>query len=495
MKRKKILSLLLLSTMLMTSIVPTYADTQDIVNQETSKATVGVDSEFTKKAKKPGDLSGLVISLPDKLVLTENEETHKYTCDDYVSAKGDLNENYVLSITVPLLVKYTSEVSALDTVTAETTFQREQDIPTLQFYTSDELEKSKTELDSRPLNISLDADTVETIGNYNGIVDFKISTTEYQKLSEVNKLFDATKITQEPVDENSFGKLNLQVNWLGSDILMNDSAIGQYLSQNTNGTMEIPAYVLDGSNKYLVTDLKKTFMGINYLKSAIVPSTVKNLEGTFSDCSALSKVELPDSVEYMKETFNYCTRLKTVKIPESCNFLSYAFKYCTSLEKIEIPDNSVYNMKDGKYHATAGTFYNCTNLKSVKLGANMTELAASMFNNCTSLESIEIPSKVSRLTNEGYMFSNEDVGPFYKCTALKSIKIPYSLKYIVYDSFKFDTALKDIYYAGDKSDIFLISGINLKTKTTDTNSTNYILANATWHCADGDYVPASDWAE
>ena len=315
MKRKKILSLLLLSAMLMTSIVPTYADTQDIVNKETSKTTVGVDSEFTKKAKKPGDLSGLVISLPDKLVLTENEETHKYTCDDYVSAKGDLDENYVLSITVPLLVKYTSEVSALDTVTAETTFQREQDMPTLQFYTSDELEKSKTELDSRPLNISLDADTVETIGDYNGIVDFKISTTEYQKLSEVKKLFDKTTIAQEPADENSFGKITLKATH--SDT----SALSQYLSQDVQGTMEIPSYILDGSNKYLVTNLDYTFsnadnacFGNQYIKSAIIPSTIKTMIGTFESCSALKLVELPDSVELLEKTFCDCKNLINVKI-------------------------------------------------------------------------------------------------------------------------------------------------------------------------------------
>ena len=253
---------------------------------------------------------------------------------------------------------------------------------------------------------------------------------------------------------------------------------------------KIEKSVKNGDKKGVVTELGSTFENNTYIKEVTVPNTVSSLGYTFSGCSKLKKVILPENlISLQSGTFENCTSLTDIIIPDSITEMSYRNE-----------NGRIYDCRD--------IFSNCTNLRNVTLSKNMKYIPYNMFYKCTSLENINIPNKVSSIGAEA----------FYNCTSLKSISLPYSLQYIAYSAsgsslsksgaFNNDTNLKDIYYSGtieDAKNIYIaknyrdtskdfdykekLGSIDYTTET-ETTSTKYILGHATWHCTDGDFVPA-----
>lgn len=487
MKRKKFIATLLVATMLVGNTITAYADetpdTTGVSNASDAtiethedevpsvtpnsdgtvegvtgkEVTVGVSSEFSVK---PSDLSGLTISVPAKLDLTYNDQTLNFEKEDYVTAKGDLADNCILDISVKNMTTYTNDNDAQLAYEAPTEFKRIKSSGNFQYWTPAELETAKTTEDRRNIKIELPSTDVKVAGDYTGLVNFDISIQKFWNWDNVNKYYKSSTMSSDPL-EGDFYSVTLGEN---------TDALKTIIGQSANGVVDIPKYVKNGDKKGVITTIDNTFYKNTYIKEVTVPNTVTKIygkyqEGAFEGCSKLQKIILPENLEIIS---------------------SRSFTNCSKLDNVIIPD-TVTNL--GEF-----VFASCTSLKNITLSKNLKEIYGGTFHGCTALEDITIPSKVQALRYTGSGFVNE-VGVFSECTSLKHITLPYSLTCMDSQTFNGDTKLKDITYMGtmeDAKNIILgdkLGSIDYSTET-DTNSTKYILGHATWHCTDGDFVPA-----
>lgn len=143
--------------------------------------------------------------------------------------------------------------------------------------------------------------------------------------------------------------------------------------------------------------------------------------------SGITEIVLPKTVsEIDKFAFYNCRDLKKIKLSEKLKSIpQYAFANCTSLESIEIPEGVTLIGKNA--------FENCKNLKSVTLPKSLRLFDASVFRDCKHLEEIIIPEGVSYLPDS--LFEN--------CSSLKRVVLP-DLRIIGSSSFKGCSALRDI---------------------------------------------------
>ena len=489
MKKKKFIATLLVAAMLVGNTVTAYADEtpdttgvsdasdatiethEDEVPSVTpnsdgtvegvtgKEVTVGVSSEFSVK---PSDLSGLTISVPAKLDLTFNDQTLNFEKEDYVTAKGDLADNCILDISVKNMTTYTNDNDAQLAYEAPTEFKRIKSSGNFQYWTPAELETAKTTEDRRNIKIELPSTDVKVAGDYTGLVNFDISIQKFWNWDNVNKYYSSSTMSSDPLEGDFYSVA------LGQ----NTDALKTIIGQSVNGVVDIPKYVKNGDKKGVITELRSTFMDNNYVKEVTVPNTVTELctykgrKGTFINCSKLKKITLPENLDTIGEnTFSDCTSLKSIVIPDSVTNLG-----------IE-------------------SFKGCTSLQDVTLSKSLNEIKISMFENCTALQSITIPNKVTSI----------DQAAFKNCTNLKRIFLPYSLQTIYYDRSSYGafykTSLTDIDYAGtieDAKSLKMIDNSSIAvtldsidfSQITNKELSIYILGHATWHCTDGDFVPA-----
>lgn len=162
-------------------------------------------------------------------------------------------------------------------------------------------------------------------------------------------------------------------------------------------SIEIPAYVTDGSTTYKVVGTSNgassstgAFYGCTSLKKVVIPNTFTQLGNyTFYNCSSLANVEF--EIDSQLETLgNYsirgCTALKSIAIPDSVTSIgAYAFSGCSNLEAVHIGEK----VKTINTHA----FSNCSSLKSIHIPASVTGIAnGAVFQSCSSLETITVDS-------------------------------------------------------------------------------------------------------
>ncbi len=117
--------------------------------------------------------------------------------------------------------------------------------------------------------------------------------------------------------------------------------------------------------------------------------------------------------------------LKEVIIPDKVTEISIepgAFKECKSLETFIFPDNVTHLFIGKDSLIDSGAFFNCENLKQVKLPANLQtlDIGTGTFRDCVSLQEFIIPEGVTEL----YIGTNA----FIDCDSFEIIVIPSSVK-------------------------------------------------------------------
>ena len=107
------------------------------------------------------------------------------------------------------------------------------------------------------------------------------------------------------------------------------------------------------------------FYNCSNITSATLSDSVTTLnDASFQSCKNLVSIKLSNNLKVIKdESFSQCVSLASVTIPDSVTEIGLrAFDGCTSLESVEILNNPSLTIK-------GLAFYNCTNLKSVRLPA------------------------------------------------------------------------------------------------------------------------------
>ena len=167
MKLRNVMFSFALIASLMAGSVPVYA--QDIIMDDSKTATGSALSSFDVDASVIG--GGIVVSIPSSLDLVYDVETKQYICEEEVSARGLIEEEEVLTVTVDTEVIYTHATKEDVFATGTVMFG----VDGTETWTAEEMSASMDELDAREIIITVDAEELEFIGNYATEMFFDIS--------------------------------------------------------------------------------------------------------------------------------------------------------------------------------------------------------------------------------------------------------------------------------------------------------------------------------
>ena len=156
-------------------------------------------------------------------------------------------------------------------------------------------------------------------------------------------------------------------------------------------------------------------------------------------------------------TFYECRNLKSLKLPSGVTEIgSSAFEDCRDLTSLTIPS--------GVTEIGSSAFKGCTGLTSLSLPSGVTEIGSSAFEDCRGLTSLSLPSGITKigsatfygctgLTSLSLPSGVTEIGSatFCGCTGLTSLSLPSSITEIDSYAFKGCTGLKDVsfYINGD----------------------------------------------
>ena len=165
---------------------------------------------------------------------------------------------------------------------------------------------------------------------------------------------------------------------------------------------------------------------------------------------------IPDGVKTITDhAFYYFRGLTSVKIPSSVTSIGVeCFAYCTNIKTVEVGDNT---SQEAATILGQRAFYKCQNATSVILGNNIVGIGHEAFGYCNSLQSIVIPNSVTTITNhafascenlESVQLSNNlkriEWATFSSCYNLKSIIIPDGVDFIGEMAFAYCTNLTEV---------------------------------------------------
>ncbi len=140
------------------------------------------------------------------------------------------------------------------------------------------------------------------------------------------------------------------------------------------------------------------------------------------------------------EILNYCPSYSVdhLVIPETIEGYTVtaigqnAFGTCTATS-IVTPDTVTIIKRSA--------FFNCTNLKSIKLSKNLKTIEENAFYGSRKLERIAFPDGLLEIGEQA----------FHSCVEMDSIIVPSSLQTVGWNAFNGCKALDDVYYKGDKT--------------------------------------------
>ncbi len=252
------------------------------------------------------------------------------------------------------------------------------------------------------------------------------------------------------------------------------------------------------------------------LTNATIGDSVATIgEGAFFDCHSLTNVTIPASVTSIEESVWYgCNNLKSITVDSNnTKYSSDSRGVLFNKDKsilLQYPAGNisdVYIIPDSVVTVFGFAFCSCTNLVSVEIGNNVTDIENAAFARCNNLKSITIPDSVTiigtaafvdcyNLSNVTLGNSVENIGEsaFSGCSNLINITIPDSVTTIDMDAFLSCDSLTSItipdsvttigdrafYYCDSLTDVYY-NGTEEQWKKITIGSLNDCLTGATIH--------------
>ncbi len=191
---------------------------------------------------------------------------------------------------------------------------------------------------------------------------------------------------------------------------------------------------IDGLPVTAIAD--KAFYNCKEIKEVYMPDTIVNMGSwTFYGCSNLTKVQLSESLDTIGySSFAGCNLLKDIEILPNIEVIaSYAFCECDALTFLDLSHVKQIG---------GAAFKNCSSLKYVTLGDDMTEINEYTFESCSSLLGVYLPDGITTIKYKA----------FNNCRALYEIYL-YTVTNIEAYAFNGCHGLKEIVFSDELSDI------------------------------------------
>ena len=147
----------------------------------------------------------------------------------------------------------------------------------------------------------------------------------------------------------------------------------------------------------------KAFFNCDKIETIVIPSTITKITmGSFKGCSSLKSLTVPfvGCKPYSATTYSsdmlfgaifYTDPFEGAELVDQYysdhSSSVYSYYIPTSIETVTITGSTVHY----------GSFTNCTHIKNIILGNNVTAIGARAFEGCTSLTSLEIPASVTTI--------------------------------------------------------------------------------------------------
>lgn len=217
-----------------------------------------------------------------------------------------------------------------------------------------------------------------------------------------------------------------------------------------------------------LTDINSNaFYKCSSLQNIVLPSTLRTIGiRAFNDCASLKAITIPDRVESIEQyVFYNCKALKSITIPSKVTSLGqYVFYGCSALESFILGDGI-------EEISTYDPFYECNNLRYVKLNDKLTYIS-NWFSNKSNLETVVLGNQVTTIGNSA----------FANCKSLQTINMPETLTTIGNSAFSGCSKLASIYIpeSVNKIENYAFSNSGLRTFTLPQNITiipNYVFNN------------------
>lgn len=174
MKFKKLLSLGLVAFSLVASFptVGVFAQTIDVTGQTGSGSA---NTDFSVTADMLG--GGLVVTIPDSVTLSYDQENDEFVKETTVNAKGYVEVDKKLSVSVPTDITYTLQGFDMFTADGTVTFGTTDGDNQVSEWSQVELKtKAADELVgvNKALTVTVDGDEIQDIGTYEAVLNFSI---------------------------------------------------------------------------------------------------------------------------------------------------------------------------------------------------------------------------------------------------------------------------------------------------------------------------------
>lgn len=150
--------------------------------------------------------------------------------------------------------------------------------------------------------------------------------------------------------------------------------------------------VIDYVTYYRRNNLAMAFKGMKYLKQCKLPKSMEGIGNSILEGCPLNKVTLPTAPTYIWGEAFAGTQLISINLPSTLVFIGDRAFDGVPLSKIDI--SHVTSL--GK-NCLAGT-----NLKSVQLNEQLTEISEGLFSGCKKLTSITIPGNVKTIGDKAF---------------------------------------------------------------------------------------------
>lgn len=224
-----------------------------------------------------------------------------------------------------------------------------------------------------------------------------------------------------------------------------------------------------------LTEAKKLYIN-NVLATDIeIPYGVSKINDyAFYNCESIKNITISNSVtEIGNYAFYGCTGLDSVHIPNSITKIGErAFKDCTAITKVNINNiNSwckIYftDVQSNPLYYGKKLYINDVLATDIILSKGITSLYDYVFYNCENIKSIRLPNGITSIGSFA----------FYNCTGLTDVFLPDTLIKIGSSAFG-STNLRDVWYCGSSSDRSEIEGENLNSASWHYDSCDINKAN------------------